>query len=271
MHTDPSHALGIHPSALVHPDAMIDPTASVGPFSVVEAGAVIGAGTRLQGHNLITSAARIGKNNRIGWGTVIGAEPQDLSFDPTCESFASIGDGNSLREYVTIHRGTAAGSETRIGHANLLMSGVHLGHNAVVENESILANNVLLAGYVSIGSRVVVGGGTVFHQFIRVGDYVMVQGLSKFGQDIPPYTLAAEYNGIAGINSVGLKRAKFTPEERTELKEAFNLFFRHGLNRGDALEAAAKRNWGPAAAGFFDFIATSGKRGVCVLLRNIPR
>lgn len=258
----------IHPSSIIGAGAQIDDQVEIGPFSVVEPGAVIGQGTRLQGHNLITSAARIGQNNRIGWGTVIGAEPQDLAFDPTAQSYACIGDGNTLREYVTIHRGTTAGSETSVGNANMLMSGTHLGHNAAIGNDCILANNVLLAGYVRIGNRTIVGGGTVFHQFMRVGDYVMVQGLSKFGQDIPHFTLAAEYNGIAGLNVVGLKRAGFKPEERREIKAAFNLYFRHGLGRRDALEAAAKRTWGPAASSFFEFIAAAGNRGVCTMLRG---
>jgi UDP-N-acetylglucosamine acyltransferase len=256
----------IHRTAVVDSKAQIDSDAVVGPYVIIEGAVQIYSGTEIQGHAVITGSVRLGKNNRIGYGAVIGAFPQDLSFDPNAISGVEIGEGNVIREYCTIHRGTKEGSNTLIGSNNLLMVGAHLGHNTRIGNNVILANNVLLAGYVEIHDRVFIGGGSVVHQFTRMGTISLLQGISGVGKDVPPFSIAIGKDGVSTINVVGLRRAGFSPVLRKEVKEAFELFYRSGLNSSQALEEARRRSWSNEVSLFWDFIATS-KRGICPAVR----
>ena len=172
-------------------------------------------------------------------------------------------DGNKLREYCTLHRGTTEGSATVVGDGCFLMAGAHLGHNVQLGDGVILANNALLGGHVQVEDRVFIGGGAVFHQYIRVGRLAICQGLSGFSKDIPPYVTAAEINGVAGLNVVGLRRAGFTAAQRAETKAAFDLLYRSGLNVAQALAAARERPWNEAAQVFWDFVAGAKKKGLC--------
>jgi len=255
----------IHPSAIVDPGAQIGSGVQIGPFSVVGQAAVIGEGTILQSHVVIEGHVIIGSNNLIGHGAIIGGVPQDLSFSPERRTRIDIGNDNVIREYCTVHRGSADGSTTKIGNKNFLMAGAHVGHNCEIGNEIIIANNCLLAGHVVVHDQAFLGGGSTFHQFMRVGRLVMVQGLSAFGKDLPPFTMAAERNAVFGLNIVGLRRAGFTAKERDEIKEAFKLVYLSGLNISQALEKAASVNFGPLACEFFDFVAAARKRGLCPL------
>ena len=151
------------------------------------------------GDSAIAGSVLIGKNNRIGYGSVIGSLPQDLSFDRNASSGVEIGDSNVLREYCTIHRGTKEGTKTRIGSNNLLMVGAHLGHNTLLGDRVILANNVLLGGYVEIQDRVFIGGGSMVHQFTRMGTVSLMQGLSGIGKDVPSFAIAAGRNSVSAI------------------------------------------------------------------------
>jgi UDP-N-acetylglucosamine acyltransferase len=256
----------IHRTAVVDSKAQIDSDAVVGPYVLIEGPVQISSGTEIQGHAVITGSVRIGKNNRIGYGAVIGAFPQDLSFDPNTISGVEIGEGNVIREYCTIHRGTKEGSNTLIGSNNLLMVGAHLGHNTRIGNNVILANNVLLAGYAEIHDRVFIGGGSVVHQFTRMGTISLLQGISGVGKDVPPFSIAIGKDGVSTINVVGLRRAGFSPVLRKEIKEAFELFYRSGLNSSQALEEARRRSWSNEVSSFWDFIASS-KRGICPVVR----
>lgn len=258
----------VHPTAVIHPEAQLGANVTVGPYAVIEGPARIGDGCVIQAHAVITGHVTMGIENTIGYGAVIGAEPQDLAFRPDVASEVRIGDGNKIREYCTIHRGTSTGSATIVGSHCFLMAGAHLAHNVRLGDRVILANNVLLGGHVIVEDRVFVGGGCVFHQHMRVGQLVICQGASGFGQDIPPFTIAAEINGIAGLNVVGLRRAGFTTAERVEIKEAFNLLYRSGRNVRQALADAAGRTWGPHATAFWEFVGSAGKRGLCALLSN---
>src|SRR4029077_9750850 len=179
-----------------------------------------------------------------GHGAIIGSAPQDVRFSEKTRSRVEIGNDNLIREYCTIHRGSTEGSATKIGNENFFMVGVHIGHNCSVGNDVIIANNVLLAGNVEILDQAFVGGGSTFHQFMRVGRLVMVQGSSAFGKDLPPFTMAAERNAVFGLNIVGLRRAGFNANERDEIKEAFKLVYLSGLNISQALERAASINLG---------------------------
>jgi UDP-N-acetylglucosamine acyltransferase len=253
-------------TAVVDSKAQLDSEVVIGPYVLIEGPVQISSGTEIQGHAVITGSVRIGKNNRIGYGTVIGSFPQDLSFDPNTGSGVEIGENNVIREYCTIHRGTKEGSNTLVGSNNLLMVGAHLGHNTRVGDNVILANNVLLGGYVEIDGRVFVGGGSVVHQFTRMGAISLLQGLSAISKDIPPFSIAMGRNAVSTINVVGLRRAGFGPELRKEVKDAFGLFYRSGLNSAQALEEAGKRSWSKEVSLFWDFVATS-KRGICSMVR----
>jgi len=258
----------VHPTAIIDPAAQLGQGVRVGPYAVIEGGARIGDGCTIEAHAVITAHVVMGRDNVVGHGAVIGGDPQDFAFRPEVRSEVRIGDGNRIREHCTIHRGTAEGSVTVLGNRCFLMAGAHLGHNARVGDHVILANNVALGGHVVVEDRAFLGGGCSFHQYIRVGRLAICQGLSGFSKDLPPYTIGVEINGVAGLNMVGMRRAGFTPEQRSEIKEAFALLYRRGLNTAQALAAARERTWGPEATAFFDFVAAAKKRGICGVLRT---
>ena len=253
----------IHSTAIVDPKAELAADVEVGPSVIIEAGAKIGARSRIFANAVIKGCVEIGADNEVGYGAIIGADPQDLIFNKESKSEVVIGDGNVIREYVTIHRGAVAESQTIVGDHNYLMVGVHLGHNVHLKNKIIITNNCLLAGYVEVEDRAVLGGGSVFHQFIKVGTLAMVRGGSRISKNIPPYLMAFESNWVSGLNAVGLRRAGLSAETRMELKKAFRLIYRMGLNVTEALQAARQEKWGSEAVAFFDFIEGSKKRGIC--------
>jgi UDP-N-acetylglucosamine acyltransferase len=256
----------IHPTAIIHPDAELGADVTVGPCAVIEGPARIGDRCVIQAHAIIAGHVVMGADNLIGYGAVIGGDPQDFAFKPAVRSEVRIGHGNKIREYATLHRGTTEGSATVVGDHCFLMAGAHLAHNVVLGDHAILANNALLGGYVEVGERVFIGGGCVFHQHIRVGRLAICQGASAFSKDIPPYVIAAERNGAAGLNVVGLRRAGFTAAQRAEIKEAFDLLYRSGLNVTQALAAAQERVWAEEGRAFWEFVAGAKKKGLCDLL-----
>jgi UDP-N-acetylglucosamine acyltransferase len=258
--------MSLHPTAIIHPDAQLGENVTVGPYAVVEGAAQIGDGCVIQAHAIIGAHVVMGKENTVGYGAVVGGDPQDFAFNPAVKSEVRIGDRNKIREHCTIHRGTTEGSVTVLGDDCFLMAGAHMAHNCQVGSNVVIANNALLAGHVIVGDRVFIGGGAVFHQFVRVGQFVICQGISGYGKDIPPYTIGAEVNGIAGLNVIGLRRGGFTPAQRTEIKAAFHLLYRSGLNTTQALVAAQEKQWGEAAQVFWDFVAGAKKRGLCDLI-----
>lgn len=253
----------IHPTAIVDPKATIGNDVEIGPYCVVGPEATIGDHTCLQSHCVIEGTVRLGARNLVGHGAVIGAYPQDVSFDPSRKTGVEIGDDNVFREYCTIHRGTADGSSTRIGNKNFLMVSAHVGHNCEIGNNVIVANNCLLAGYVSIGDSAFLGGGGGFHQFMRIGRLVMVQGLSAFGKDLPPFVLAAQRNVVIGLNTIGMRRAGISAADRSDIKAAFRLIYTSGLNVSQAVEKGAESEFGPYGREFLDFVAGAKKRGIC--------
>ncbi len=253
----------IHPTAVIDSAARLGRDVLVGPYVCVEGEVEIGARTVLESHAVMKGAVHVGCDNRIGHGAVIGGWPQDLSFQPDTKSAVIIGDHNVIREHATIHRGTAPDSVTRLGDHNFLMAGAHLGHNCTVGNRVIIANNCLLGGYVVIEDGVFLGGGCVFHQYTRVGQLAIAQGLSGFSKDIPPFCLAAETNLVFGLNVIGLKRAGLGAGERAEIKAAYRLLYESGLNVSQAIAQAGEREWGEHARAFFDFVVAAKKRGIC--------
>ncbi|MFI0347603.1 MAG: acyl-ACP--UDP-N-acetylglucosamine O-acyltransferase [Chthoniobacterales bacterium] len=253
----------IHPSAIVDPSAELADDVIVGPWALVEAGAKIGAGCRLLGRAVVGGQVRMGANNIIGYGVILGGDPQSLGFQSDSPSKVVIGDENIFREYVTIHRGDKEGTQTMIGNKNFLMVGAHIGHNTVIGNQVVIANNCLLAGYVEVQDRANLGGGSVYHQFVRIGKLAMVQGGTRYSKDIPPYLMAYGYNEVSGLNAVGLRRAGLSSAVRMELKKAFRLLYREGLNISQALAEADKISWSSEVKDFFEFVRQAKRRGVC--------
>ena len=252
----------IHPTAIINPKAKLADDVEIGPYVCIEGPAVIGAGCIIQAHAVLAGSVKLGKNNTIGYGAIIGAPPQDRSFQPKVKSKVVIGNDNNIREYCTIHRGTAEGSATTVGDHNFLMAGTHLGHNVTLGNNIIIANNVLLAGHVQVQDRVFIGGGTACHQYVRMGQIAISQGISALTKDVPPFTIVAR-GLVIGLNVIGLRRAGFTPAQRTEIKSAFKLLYRSGLNTTQALEESKKHKWNKEGRIFFEFVAQAKKRGIC--------
>ncbi len=214
-------------------------------------------------HAVLEGRVTLGARNVVGHGAVIGAPPQDHAYHEGIRSGVVIGDDNTFREHVTIHRGTGEETATTVGDGNLLMVGVHLGHNCRVGDRNVFANNCLLAGYVQLGSDVVLGGGAVFHQHLRVGDLCMVRGGTAWSKDIPPFTVGEIINAVCGLNAVGMRRKGIAAAARAEVKRAYRLVYRSGRNISQAVAAAAAESWGPEARRFLDFIAETSRRGLC--------
>lgn len=225
----------IHITASIHPQAQVDPTVEIGPFSIIGKDVKIGKHTKIASHVVIEGNTEIGEDNRIFTGAVIGGEPQDLKYKGAA-SLTKIGNGNTIREYVTINRATGESEATIIGDNNLLMAYVHVAHNCAIENQVIMANAVNMAGHVRIESRAVIGGVCGIHQFVHIGELSMIAGCSRIVHDVPPYMLVeGTPSRVRVLNQVGLKRAGITSEESQSLKKAFRILYRSGLGLERAL------------------------------------
>src|SRR6476469_7756408 len=178
----------IHPTAVIHPGAEVHPTVQVGAYAVIGDKVKVGPETTIGAHAILEGPTEIGAGNHIFPGAAIGLEPQDLKYNGA-QSWVKIGDGNKIREYVTINRATGAGEVTVIGNNNLLMAYVHVAHNCAIADNVIIANAVALAGHVNIESRATIGGVLGIHQFVHIGRGAMVGGMSRIDRDVPPFTL----------------------------------------------------------------------------------
>ena len=253
----------IHPSATIEPGAELHPSVRVGPHSWIEAGARIGADCAIGSCVRITGAVRMGAGNTVHHGVVIGDLPQDLSFAPTTETVVEIGDRNTFREHVTIHRATKAGSATRIGDDNFLMALSHVAHDCMVGDRNVFANGATLAGHVHVDHHCFLSGHTAIHQFARIGAYVMVSGLSGVSQDVPPFvTVDGHRADIVGLNVVGLRRAGFDQAARRRIKAAYQLIYRSGLGRDAALERLQADEAPPEIAEIIRFLAADRRRSI---------
>jgi len=225
----------ISPLAYIHPEAIIGENVEIAPFVYIDKNVVIGNNNKIMASASILYGSRIGNNNTIFPGAVIGAIPQDLKFQGE-ETTAEIGDNNTIRENVTINRGTAAKGKTVVGNNNLLMEGVHVAHDAIVGNGCIIGNSTKMAGEIIIDDNAIISGAVLMHQFCRVGSYVMIQGGSRFSKDIPPYIIAGrEPIAYSGINIIGLRRRGFSNETIEKIHDAYRIIYQGGLNITDAL------------------------------------
>ena len=226
----------IHPTAIIDPHAAIGEGVKIGPYVIIGPNVKIGDGTEIMSHAVIDGWTTIGKDCRFFPSVSIGSEPQDLKFKGE-KSYVIIGDRSVFREFVTVSRATGEGEETRIGNDCLFQACTHIAHNCVLGNNIIMSNCAGLAGHVTVEDRVVIGGIAGIHQFVKVGRNAMIGGLAKVVQDIPPFVIAdGQPARIIGLNSVGLARAGMSEETRRELKKAFRILYRSGLNLAEAIE-----------------------------------
>ena len=224
------------PLAYVHPAAKIASNVVIDPFVTIDQNVEIGEGTRIGSNVTIMEGARIGKNCVIFPGAVIGAIPQDLKFRGE-ETLAIVGDNTTIRECVTINRGTAAKGKTVVGNNCLIIAYCHVAHDCVVGDKVIMSNATQLAGEVVVDNFAVIGGGTLVHQFCHIGPHVMVQGGALVNKDIPPYVKAArDPIAYAGVNSIGLRRRNFTNEQIRDIQEIYRYLYLSGLNVSEAVE-----------------------------------
>lgn len=225
----------IHPTAIVAPGAQLGDGVSVGPYSIVGEHVVIGPRTSIGPHCVIDGHTAIGADNNFYRFCSIGGMPQDKKYrgEPTR---LEIGNGNTVREYVTINTGTAQDvGVTRLGDDNWIMAYVHIAHDCQIGNHTVIANSVQLAGHIHIGDWAILGGLSAVHQFVRIGAHTMVGGTSSIRQDIPPYLIGAgDPFRPVGINSEGLNRRGYTPEDIAALKEAYKLLYRRNLKIEEA-------------------------------------
>ncbi len=254
---------GIHPSAIVHPGARLASDVTVGPFSVIGPEVEAGEGTWIGSHVVIEGRTRIGRRNRIFHFAAIGGPPQDKKYAGEA-SEVEIGDGNTIREYVTINRGTALDSgATRVGDDNWIMAYVHFAHDCRIGSHTIVANACQLAGHVSLGDWAILGATTLVHQFVSIGAHAFTGMGTYLAQDLPPYVMAAGNAARPyGINVEGLRRRGFSAEALSALKRAYRTLYRSGLPLEEArraLEAQAATS--PEVGAIVAFLAAS-RRGI---------
>ena len=248
------------PLSYIHPDAKVASTVEIGPFVSIDKNVEIGEGTRICSNVTIMEGTRIGKNCIIFPGAVIGAIPQDLKFKGE-DTLAIIGDNTTIRECVTVNRGTAAKGKTVVGSNCLIMAYCHVAHDCIVGNNVIIANATQLAGEVVVEDFAVIGGGTLVHQFTRIGAHSMLQGGSKVTKDVPPYVTAGrEPLSYAGVNSIGLRRRGYTNEQIKNTQDTYRYIFQMGMNTTHAVEKAEA-----------ELPASKERDEILTFVRNSPR
>lgn len=254
----------VHPTAIVHPQARITPDVQIGPYCIIEADVTIGPGTELGPRVTVHAGTRLGAGNIVRTGAVLGVEPQDFKYTGE-KTELIIGEGNRIGEYCTISRGTDAGrGETRIGNDNYFMGLVHVGHDCVIGNDTVLTQNVALSGMTTIDDGAVLGGLVGVHQFVRIGRLAMIGALTKVTQDVPPYVIADGHPAaVRAINVVGLRRGGVDADRIRELRRAFRLLFRSKLSLKDAVAAIEEQlPASPERDNMIRFVESS-RRGIC--------
>jgi UDP-N-acetylglucosamine acyltransferase len=250
----------IHPTAIVHPKAHLDSTVEIGPYAVIDEHVSVGANCRIAPHVYLTGHTTIGSNNQFFAGAVIGEAPQDVKYK-NAPTRLRIGDNNMFREGVTVHRSNKEDEDTVIGSNNFLMVNSHIAHNCQIGNYVILANGALLGGHVQVADRAFISGNCLVHQFVRIGTLALMQGGAGISKDLPPFTVAKDINVICGLNTVGLRRAGYNPEQRLELRKLYHELFRSGENLTKVAAAAKAVFTSEPSRLLLDFVLTS-KRGV---------
>ncbi|MEC9476874.1 MAG: acyl-ACP--UDP-N-acetylglucosamine O-acyltransferase [Planctomycetota bacterium] len=226
----------IHKTAIIHSDANLAPDVTVGPFAIIEAGAHLHSGCKVFGHAYVGPGTEVGSDSEIHMHAVVGHDPQDVTWarEP---SRVVIGERTVLREYVSVHRASKPGADTRIGNDCLLMVGAHVAHDCQVADGVMMANHCSLAGHAEVGMGAFLSANTLVHQFCRVGRLVMLGGAAVAVQDIPPFMLSTgDRATIRGVNVVGLRRAGFEPDLRRSVQDAHRILYRSGRTIPEAAQ-----------------------------------
>lgn len=251
----------ISPLAFVHPNAKLGDNNIIGPFCYIDDNVIIGDNNVFQNSVTLNYGCRLGSNNEIFPGASLSTKPQDLKFKGE-ETTCVIGDNNSIRENVTISRGTASKGSTVVGNNNLLMENMHIAHDCVVGNGCIIGNSTKFAGEVVVDDNAIISATVLIHQFCKIGGYVMIQGGSRTSQDIPPYVMAGkEPIRFAGVNLVGLRRREFSNELIQLIHEAYRLLYSKGVLAEGIEEIKKNLQITPEIQYIIDFVSTS-KRGI---------
>lgn len=251
----------IHPMAVVDPEAKLGDNNVIGPFCVISKDVVIGDNNKLLNSVTIHEGARIGNGNEFFPGASISTKPQDLKFKGEV-TICEIGDNNSIRENVTISRGTASKGKTVVGNGNLLMENMHVAHDCVIGNGCIIGNSTKFAGEVVVDDCAIISAEVLVHQFNNIGGYVMIQGGTRTSQDVPPYVIAGkEPIRFAGVNLIGLRRRGFSNETIEIIHDAYRIIYAQGILKDGIAEARAKYPDSKEVAYICSFFENS-KRGV---------
>lgn len=251
----------IHPTAIIAPDAQIDPSTHIGPYTIIGPHVTIGKNNHIGPFCLIENTVMGDGNELIGHAT-IGVKPQDLSYDDSMQSMVHLGNGNKIRECVTIHRSTKLDIPTRVGDNCLLMANCHVAHDCQLGNNIIIANSTGIAGHVQMADRVVCSGLVAIHQFVRIGRMCMLSGGALIRQDIPPFCIAEGERGhLVGLNVIGLRRNGLTHEQITEISRAFKTLFRSKMLLKEAIAKVEETHPGPYVQELVDFCKVS-QRGI---------
>lgn len=251
----------ISPLAFVHPEAKLGDNNIIGPFCYIDRNTVIGDNNVMQNSVTIHAGARLGNNNEIFPGASIATKPQDLKYRGE-ETLCEVGDNNSIRENVTISRGTASKGTTIVGNNNLLMENMHVAHDCVLGNNIIIGNSTKFAGEVVVDDNAIISAVVLCHQFCKIGGYVMIQGGCRFSQDIPPYVIAGkEPTRYCGLNLVGLRRRGFSNELITLIHDAYRLLYSKGVLSEGIEEIKRNMQITPEIQYIIDFVSSS-KRGI---------
>lgn len=250
----------IHPTAIIEDGAILGDGIIIGEFSIIRANVVVGSKTIISPRVIIEGKSTIGKNCFIGVGSVIGNRPQDLKYKGE-DTEVIIGDNTTLREYVTVNRGTSDRMKTKIGKNALLMTYVHIAHDCYIGNEAILSNGVQLAGHVTIEDKAIMGGLTAAHQFTTIGRTSIVGGMSRVVKDVPPFcTIAGNPSKVYGLNIVGLKRRKYPKNDIEELKKVHKILFRSHLNTSQAIKKLDNQKYiSESAIQLINFVKNSSR------------
>ncbi len=252
----------IHPTAIIKEGAKVGKGTVIGPYCIISENVVLGENNILQSHVVVDGHTSIGDNNEIFPYACIGTKPQDLKYknEPTR---VNIGNGNTIREYVTINASNGLDEDTNVGNGNLIMSYVHVAHNCQIGSEVIISSGTILAGHVHIMDHAIVSGMCAANQFVKVGRYAFVGGASQIKKDIPPFTRGqgADYH-LGGLNQVGMQRRGIDQAEIDRLKEVYRIFYRFGLNVSQAIEEAEQiKDMTDMQREFIDF-AKNSERGI---------
>ncbi|HEU5069787.1 MAG TPA: acyl-ACP--UDP-N-acetylglucosamine O-acyltransferase [Verrucomicrobiae bacterium] len=225
----------IHPTAIIHPDAQLGADCEIGPYCVIGAHVVLGDRCRLHSHVVIDGHTRLGSDNEVFPFASLGLKTQDLKWNGGITR-TEIGDGNTFREYVTIHSATNDGDATKVGSHNHILAYCHIAHDCQLGNDIIMSNVATLAGHVTVGDRAVIGGLAAIHQFCRIGKFAMIGGCSKVVQDIPPFMIGdGNPAETRTINKVGMERHGISEAAQSAMKAAYKILFREGLNISNAV------------------------------------